>query len=364
MRMRLLTICVIFLAGCSQLKTDYCSSRTDSINGLNVFIEMLRSRNVRVDVWPSLNDRLYEGYDVILVFDKHSVAPSEESTTSLWAYLDDGEATKLLYVARDLDAAAHYWKTIGKQLEADHQTDQAELAQEKATEARELNFRQLSKSFDPEDAGWFLGIQQNRTEAKNLSKVLISPNTDEESSEYSEISCHWKIYRELIPVESSLILLKTIDNEPLLTVADYDAFKIYAMGSGYPFLNGSLVDPTNRELVSKLIDQISPDGNIAIVTGSKQIQPVSSPFWRFLKVSPHPWIASQLFVFLVLFCLSRFPIYGRPRTETSEDLKRFGFHIEAVGELMRKASLQSFALKKIKEWKARRSSNHHTGVKH
>ena len=364
MRKRLLIVFVIFLVGCSQLKTDYCSTRTESINGINVFIEMLRSRNLRVDVWPSLNDQLYEGYDVILVFDKSSVAPSVESTESLWAYVEAGEATKLLYVARDLDVAAHYWETISKQLDADNQSDQAELAQEMGDAAREINLMHLSNSFDSEDAGWFLGIEQNRTEAKLLSKVLTSPETDEESPEDSEISCRWEIYRELIPVEGSMTLWRTIDNEPLLTVDDFIDFKIYAMGSGYPFLNGSLVDPTNRELVSKLIDQISPNGNIAIVTGSEQIQPGSSQFWRFLKVFPHPWIASQIFVFLVLFCLSRFPIYGRPRTETSEDLKRFGFHVEAVGELMRKASLHSFAIKRINEWKARRSSNNHTGVRH
>lgn len=355
----------VLLVGCDQLDTSYATYRSKSINGIYVFAELLRSKEYQVDVWPNLGDQLYQGYDTVIVFQNDEAPVTEDVSYEIWDLLW-WDVRTVLYVGRDFDVTGEYWKTISGQLKTTGESDDSQSAKNAEAQSRSKLRSRLNQTFRPEDGGDFFGVEVNRISEKILTEVdvLANPLNTEENFASNQIDCHWEVYRKMVPDSDSTVLWATTDGEPLLVYDEMDyGTHMFAMHSAYPLLNGALVDLRNRQLANQLIAQLSPEGKIAIVTGARLIDAQQgSQLWKFLKVFPHPWIAGQLLLTIVLFCLWRFPIFGRPRTEVAVDLKRFGSHVEALGELLRRTGKRGFAVKRIKEWKKRRSPKSHHGA--
>lgn len=355
----------LIMVGCDYLDTSYASYRSKSINGIYVFAEMLRAKEHKVDVWPNLGDHLYQGYDVVIVFQDEVMPMSEEASYEIWDLLW-WEANSVLFVGRDFDVTGNYWNTISNQLKTSGKTDDATFAQNASREARSELRSRLHQTFDTATGGEFFGVEVKRISEETLTEIDVAASLADasDSSASKRILCQWEIFRTMVPEADSTVLWKTTNGEPLLVhdEMEYDTH-MYALHSGYPLLNGALVNSQNRRLVDQLIEYLSPQGKVAIVTSTRLMDAQQgSQLWKFLQVFPHPWIAGQLLLTIILFCLWRFPIFGRPRTEISDDLKRFGSHVEALGDLLRRTGKRSFAVKRIKEWKKRRSPKSHHGA--
>tara|TARA_R100000789_G_scaffold100272_1_gene109557 strand:+ start:8409 stop:9530 length:1122 start_codon:yes stop_codon:yes gene_type:complete len=356
--------------GCNRLDTTYLSYRGESINGVRVFADILRDKGHIVDVWPSMRDQLYYGYDTIIILDKTNTHPSEELTAELLNHFEMGDAYEILYVGRDLDVTPHYWESIAQRLKETNQPEEAVKAMNEARQEMDSQMSRKSGDTDDENDPIIFTVKKNRTAIETLEQInLISFDEDAEESEDEqqsiEVDCDWRISRTMVPVEDAEVIWTDEEDEPLLVAVYHEYMTIYGMSSAYPLLNGALTNPSNRNVVDELDNLFVPDGKIALVTSGRLLNSENedSQMWRFLKVFPHPWIVGQLFLFMIMFCLWKFPIFGRPRREEYQDLKRFGTHVEAFGDLLKLTRQRSFAIKKIREWKARQSMTQRHGVK-
>jgi hypothetical protein len=66
---------------------------------------------------------------------------------------------------------------------------------------------------------------------------------------------------------------------------------------------------------------------------------------------PVPWIVGHLVAALLLYCWAKFPVFGRPRGERRGDERRFGRHVEALGDLINHPNNREFALQRIEHWR-------------
>ncbi len=366
----LILILLLACTGCNQLETDYAAYRGKSINGVQVFIDLIRSEGHQVDPWPALGEHLYNDYDIVIIFHDEFSAPSPEAIEYIEDLIDWSDTTNFLFVGRDFDITSHYWRTVSSQLAQKNDSKQAERTSQLASEAVNILTATLSESYEIKIEsefyeGKFFEFELPETKIREISEVLMRVPDDPDESERTTLPCRWELYRKLVPPKEAEVLWQTAEQEPLLILLDTEGYRLFALGSAYPLLNGALIDPGNQKVALELIRQLEPTGRIAVVTGSGVFDPEAEDagMWRFLKVFPHPWIAGHLLFFLGLFCLSRLPIFGRPRIEIFKDLKRFGAHVEALGDLMRRTGKTKFAKKRILEWKNRRSAGRKPGAK-
>lgn len=372
---------LLLCGGCSNLDTRYASYRGTSINGVRVFAELLREDGYEVDVWPTLGDNLYEGYDTIIVFHHGFGPPSEEAGTAIRDHEYYGDATTLVYIGRDMDVTARYWEAVAEVHKTAGRTEQAAKAGKQAqSELADLK-QELRSTYSVESDAWLPGVKVDRDAVEELTSIevievveanesadqtppqsvqrpLDGKTSDSTVPPNEQIPCQWPIFRRLLPPENARVVWQTAGGEPLLIQVPNENLDIFAMHSAYPFLNGGLIDGSNRALVQRFADEIYPLGRIAIVTSSRSTggEDDQSQMWRLLTVFPHQWIAAHLLLFCLLFCLWKLPIFGRPRVEEYQDLKRFGAHIEALGALFRQSGQRDFATKRIRTWLSRQSA--------
>jgi len=373
MRNRILTsILLLASIGCNQLDTDYAASRGKSINGVQVFTDLIRSEGFQVDQWPALGEHLYYDYDLVIVFHDNFSAPDSESIEYLEELMSWSDATTFLFVGRDLDIAPRYWRTVSSQLSQGADPEQAERASQLATDALNKLKANLSTTYDLYLSNEFFGgtffsveLPESENNIREISEIIVKHPEESKKQDEKSFPCQWELYRKLVPSPKANVLWQTSDKEPLLISQESDGTRLFALGSAYPLLNGALIDQGNQKLALELLRLLEPTGKIAVVSKNIVFDPnkEDSGLLRFLKVYPHPWIASHLLLFLGLFCLSRLVIFGRPRVEVYKDLKRFGAHVEALGDLMRRTRQTQFAKKRILEWKERRSAGRKPGAK-
>ncbi len=360
-RLLMLIIVLVSTTGCQMLDTTYGSYRGPSINGIRVFVELLRDKGHRVDVWPSLNERLYEDYEVIIVFHNEFSGPETKSVEEIWSLAELGACTKILYIGRDLDVAADYWNAVSKQYREKGDQKNADLAASTATDVRSETTSDLSRKFKDEHSNWFFDIDGPSNGIRTVKHVT---RLNEDGEVDSEIPCDWQLYRKMIPPKESIVLWQTAeDEEPVLLWSEYDSVEVFALSSGFPLLNGALITPENRKLVDALEKEIAISGKVAVITSSHLEEFGKRPSsWQFLQVFPHPWIVAHFVIFVVLFCLARFPIFGRPKRTVSRDVKRFGAHVEAMADLLRRTRQRDFALKQIQTWHDQQTKHRKRGV--
>ena len=138
------------------------------------------------------------------------------------------------------------------------------------------------------------------------------------------------------------------------------------LGSATPLLDGGLVDAGNRRLATEFIRQIPQTGRIAVALSSHWLDDsdLESPsVWKFMKVHPNGWVFCQATIALLLFCWWRFPIFGRPRRTIGTPTARFGRHVDALGNLLRRSGDVEFAKRRIRDWHGSQKTRSDTDLK-
>ena len=126
----------ISVAGCQpELKTEYATSRTASINGISTFIELMKQDDRRVDVWPFVTSRLADRYDTLVVFHTTFGPLNPDTKRELRELLSYGTIDRLILVLRDSDAAIDYWDQV---------SERKDLKQEDIQEARRAMLQTLN----------------------------------------------------------------------------------------------------------------------------------------------------------------------------------------------------------------------------
>jgi len=128
------------------------------------------------------------------------------------------------------------------------------------------------------------------------------------------------------------------------------------VANGSFLLNASLVNHEHRKLAGKLIDEVGPPSQTVVFLESGRSGPTISEKdpsaavptgMEILTVSPICWIFLQFAVVGVLFCFSRWPIFGLPRQLPADAPSDFGKHIRAVAELLGRSRDRAYAMARV-----------------
>ena len=96
-------------AGCGKgVNSSYAALRGDSVNGVRVFIDYLKSQGHRVGASRQINPSLDNSADVIIHFDDGS-GLSDETRDWLQYWLEEEPGRDLILVLRSYDAEVDYW---------------------------------------------------------------------------------------------------------------------------------------------------------------------------------------------------------------------------------------------------------------
>jgi hypothetical protein len=161
-----------------------------------------------------------------------------------------------------------------------------------------------------------------------------------------------------LQVEGEYTTLLDAEETPLIvriTNPNWPASQIIVVLNGSMLLNLPLVDHEHRKLAAALIDQCS-DGRVTFLeSGPGEIRvsdqdPRAYSGFEAFTVWPISSILLHLTIAGILFCVMVFPIFGKPRTISTDTTSDFGKHIRATGELLAQVNDRQAALRHIEHY--------------
>lgn len=355
------------LGGCSDyIKDDYGESRghsgKQSVNGTAALVDMFEQAGCKVRRWSRMSPRLQSADVIVWIPDSFS-APSAAHRRFVDEWLQDDAGRTLIYVGRDFDAAVAYWDIINERAKqiSDPKSRQFDskrrIATTKHTDARDKDHGDVY-------GGWFVvDTSGQREHIKKISgpwATLVTPeNTNLEIGHFLETPTVDQLPagadEKLIP--NTKVLL-SVNEKSLIQRVWYDHWdnsQIIVVSNGSFLLNLPLVNHEHRKLAAKLIDdvvhrdppRVQEDVVFLVSSGSGPKVHDTEPT-RFsgtgLKAFlswPLGAILLHLFGWGLIFCVWKFPIFGKPETPQVEPTADFGQHVTALGhQLQRTGNLQ------------------------
>jgi uncharacterized membrane protein len=367
-----LLLVVACAAGCDRdPETRYGTVRGESLNGVSAFVQLLRDTGLRTGTRRFLSERIVGRADVAIVFAAGFGSPDEEARALLGRFLAAPGDQTLVFVARDSDAAIDYWQTVAAMPGLEPaKAGQARARQREAAVELRANVKETftvadAAAEDDTAAGLAFGL------AARPGPVAPPINVEAKTSAGPvRLMARWPLARVLEPPPGAKPLWSH-DGEPLLVespallaqdvngsraqVGGAGGDRTLVLASAAPLLNGGLVDPGNRRLAAALVGLLPPESRVVVV-GSARVRPseeeeTTPSTWRLLAIQPHPWIAAQALLAVVLFCWWRAPIFGRPRREATGRPQDFGHHVDALGGLLEKSRDEAFAHERLEAWR-------------
>lgn len=334
--------------GCRErLPVDYAPVVGNSVNGLRVFADMLRARGHRVRVERGLSPRLEENADVIVLADPEFYPLPAASRDFLEQWLHRKLGRMILVIPRDsASEIAYYEKVLAKpdlKVEADYRT----LIEQELAIAKSVFYISASdrKGLLPDD--WF-GFDKNQTSAlRTLTTIEADPEIiDLHNIEQGKLDLRY--YRRLVVPKDSEIIVKSKDDIVLASIPSRLG-SILIAGNGSFLLNYPLLNHEHRKLAGAIIDLFGDSKRVVFVRTSTVIEKEAPDRsrWAFLFTPPINWIAGHLALLAIVYCAFRFPIFGRPATEETREVFRFGRHVEGLGDLLASTRNPAFARERV-----------------
>lgn len=388
-----ISLCLLLLAGTgcgsSALETEYAKPRGKSLNGVSTFLQLLKSNGHRVESVPFLSPKTMERGDFLVIFHDSSGPLEQESQKAIMELCQTPWMDSILLVLKNGDMTEQYFETLKKRARLDsNQLKRTMEALDSLVEQKKSAAKSGEKlDFPVEDSGGLYGmktVERQQTENPimvDLFSFQPSPSIENDpdfspgnpsgnrtssdnkwdpdfpmsfSSPMKSVQALWRLNRRLIPGKETRVLWSS-GEDPLLTEGALENTSFFVLASAIPLLNAGLADPGNRVLCEELTRLIPPKSRVIVSTsshwrGAGEEDPPDGGIVRFLRVQPYPWIFGQALLALIFFCWWKYPIFGRPRTDNGREVKRFGRHIDALGELLGRTGDRSYILKRIREW--------------
>jgi hypothetical protein len=353
-------------AGCGQPAIDgtyglrHGRQGGQSVAGTAVLAGMYEKAGYRVFSWRRLSPRLKQA-DVIVWAPNSFDPPRREERAWLEEWLRDEPGRTLVYIGRDYDALSAYWR-IAQQTAPPEQA--AEIARRLAmSRAEHLSQRQdmppneyadwfttrrdrPARTVAALEGPWSAGIDPKKAniELKGLLEVP-KPSDDPDSDPHD--------------LRKFEVLLSS-DGDPIVTRVSrvyWTRGRILVVANGSFLLNLPLVNHEHRKLAGKLIEASGSQGTVAFLesgpaglTITERDGETRAAGFEALTVWPIGLILLHLFCLGILYCVSRFPIFGRPRELEPETRSDFGKHIEALGELLEQTGERDYALARVNHY--------------
>jgi hypothetical protein len=303
---------------------------------------------------------LRERADTIVWFPSDLEKPSDEAIDWLQNWLLEEPGRTLIYVGRDFDAEPGYWKKVSPGAPT-------HLASEFATRQSNAqgNFTITRQALKPsEDWSWFTleGTLKQR-DVRTLdgaSRWLAGVDPTK-----VEIELHGR----LIPPED-----RFTDIDEVLLESEGDALvwsekfwnigwgegqhsQLIVVANGSFLLNLQLVNHEHRKLAAALVREIGHKQHVVFLEAAgnpdisdKDPQPRLPTAAQMLGIAPFNRILLHLAVVGIIFCFSRWPIFGRPREEPPAPLSDFGEHVSSLGQLLALAGNRELALARVQHY--------------
>ena len=255
----------------------------------------------------------------------------------------------LIYVGRDFDAAPWYWEKVLPLCSA----EQAETIRRHAELDRQIcNIRRedLPKSADCE---WFT-VRRN----DHPHKVRSLSGEPDWTGGIESAKLEIQLAGRIVPAARADLLLASEDNA-LVSSLTFGDSELIVVANGSFLLNAMLVNHEHRKLAEKLIGHLdTPGQNVVFLESGAGGPPIQdqdpstgdSAGLEIFLLWPTNWILMHLAAVGIIFCFSRWPIFGLPQQAEPTAASDFGRHIDALAELLKRSRERSYAMSRVEHY--------------
>jgi len=355
-------------SGCARgPDTEYGWSRGKSLNGTSVFAAMLRHRGHELRTAIRLTDELEHWAQGIIRFAPCPGPPARDEAAWYDDWLARGRDRWLIYVVRDFDTEAEYWKAVRDGLDEKSEPDRRAEAEEKRIAAADWVARLPSKAKAGAEAESWFAVDAGSNPPRVCTR-LTGPWAGEIDATAAALPLHEPLRpdRQVVLLEGDgkpLVLDKSLPGRGLVLV----------IANGSFLLNEGLTNAARRPLAERVLDWPgSAAERVALVEGSFVLagRAAAPSLWDLLKRLPaFRWIAVQVGLAGLLAALARAPRLGRPRPDPVSGADRPAAHALALGALLARAGAAPEAhalLERYRHWRhpqnpagVRQSGIHH-----
>jgi hypothetical protein len=347
----LLALLLLYLAGCHRdLDTEYGQrsgpGAATSVNGTAVLSEMFEQAGHKVTSWTALSPRLSKRADCIVWFPDDFQPPSKKVRRWLEHWLHARSGRTLVYVGRDFDAAPWYWEKICPLAPA----AQADAIRHRLRSARDSFQFERHALPNSEDCQWFTVKGKDRTRA-----VRTLSGEPEWLADVAPAKVDIELVGRLQPLRRAYVLLASRD-DALVSKLRFGDSQLILVANGSFLLNAMLVNHEHRKLAGALIDCVGESArNVVFLESGSGGPPISdqdpsrsaSSGLEVFHLWPTNWILLHLAAVGIIFCFSRWPLFGQPRQLEPAAVSDFGRHVDALAELLSRSHDHSYAMSRV-----------------
>jgi hypothetical protein len=148
------------------------------------------------------------------------------------------------------------------------------------------------------------------------------------------------------------------------TEIGWSGSQLIVVANGSFLLNYPLVNREHRKLAGRLIDECQSGRNVVFLEsgpGGPEVLDKEAPTTgglAMLRIWPLNAIVIHLTVFGIVYCLARWPVFGRPKEIPGENPADFSRHVTALGQLLARTKNLAYAQSRLAHYhqQARRGS--------
>ena len=348
---------ILLLSGCGRnlgtLPDDYGERRGPGLNGLGVLSEMFRQTGSRVVTWKRLSPKVQKQDTVVWAPTNYGL-PSDEQIAFFDDWLQSDYGRTLVLINRDYDAAVGHWRTL-----LDGATGQQAIEIRRRLAIAEAELSQRIHQTPNQECDWYsVEADSNSGWAIDFEGEWAEIIDSRNARIYSGLKMSFDPLDEDYMVEHLLIE----NDRPVISriVCDrwYDDCQVIVVSNGSTLFNQPLVNHENRKLAASLVDACNNPNRAMILEGSTDGVEVrntdaSAPMMlQAFTVWPINFLMIHATLLGILFCISVFPIFGRPRELASASVSDFGKHVRAYGEMLQQVSGTEYVRERLRQYRA------------
>jgi hypothetical protein len=345
----------------------------DSVNGTGVLADMFELSGFQVRTADRLSPRLDKDADVIVWFPNDFEPPTKKQREFLERWLSGGTRRTLVYVGRDYNAAPDYWKAVqsgAAPQDAKRLTELADHAESAHAAGRaSMPTQEFARWFTVKSGGqeqvakklsgpWSQGIDESKARISFRGRLDIPATADATGKD-----------DPLPPDETEPLLVG--DRQTLAFRASdfaWSSGQVIVVANGSFLLNYPLVNREHRKLAGRLIDECSGGRSVVFLEsgpGGPEVLDKEAPTTgglAMLRIWPLNAIVIHLTIFGLVYCLARWPVFGRPKEIPGENPADFGRHVTALGQLLARTKDLGYAQSRLAQYQ--QQSRRGSGASH
>jgi hypothetical protein len=319
----------------------------NSVNGTSVLAGMFRQAGHEVSRTSWLAPKIRSKADVIVWAPDDFDPPSDEARAWFDDWFKSGPGKTLIYIGRDYDAAPAYWRAIQAGAPA---SQLPEIKRRLGGAIRKyLARRQMLPA--AAQAEWFT-VQGSRRHRRVRTLTAGPWRAGVDASKLGI-----ELNSRLAPAAGAEVLLAS-RRDVIASRLPVHRGQLTLIANGSFLLNLPLVNHEHRKLAGQLIADARSGKKVVFLEsgpgGPQLLEKDPAAVMRngleILTTTPFDRILLQLAVLGLVFCVSRFPIFGQPRELEASARSDFGKHVSALGTLMARTRDRAHAVRRIEHF--------------